>query len=60
MKTSRWLVTLWLTTLPAAVPAVWGQQNSPHLGYVLPAGGRQGTTFQVTARSSETWILTAT
>src|ERR1019366_3387046 len=22
-------------------------QNTPHLGYVYPAGGRQGTTFQV-------------
>jgi hypothetical protein len=23
-------------------------QNAPHIGYVYPAGGRQGTTFQVT------------
>ena len=23
-------------------------QNAPHLAYVLPAGGRQGATFQVT------------
>ena len=22
-------------------------QNAPHIGYVYPAGGRQGTTFQV-------------
>ena len=24
------------------------QQQAPHIGYVYPAGGRQGTTFQVT------------
>jgi hypothetical protein len=30
--------------LPAAVSA----QNLPHLAYVYPAGGQQGTTFQVT------------
>jgi hypothetical protein len=39
--------TRWLAALLAAVPAVLAQ-NSPHLAYVLPAGGRQGTTFQVT------------
>ena len=31
----------------AAAPAR-GQQASPHIGYVYPAGGKQGTTFQVT------------
>jgi hypothetical protein len=39
--------TRWLAALLAAVPAVLAQ-NAPHLAYVLPAGGRQGTTFQVT------------
>jgi hypothetical protein len=29
------------------VPAAQAQPNTPHLGYVYPAGGRQGTTFQV-------------
>jgi hypothetical protein len=29
------------------VPVVQAQQGAPHLGYVYPAGGRQGTTFQV-------------
>ena len=30
------------------VPAVWAQQqNLPHIGYVYPAGGRQGATFEV-------------
>ena len=34
--------------LAARLPAVLAQ-NAPHLAYVLPAGGRQGTTFQVKA-----------
>ncbi len=34
-----------LALIPAA-PAAFAQ-NVPHLGYVYPAGGRQGTTFQV-------------
>jgi hypothetical protein len=40
------LPTRWLAAFLAAVPAVLAQ-NAPHLAYVLPAGGRQGTTFQV-------------
>jgi hypothetical protein len=32
----------------ALTPLVHAQPNSPHLAYVYPAGGRQGTTFQVT------------
>ena len=28
-------------------PAVLAQPSSPHIGYVYPAGGRQGTTFTV-------------
>ncbi len=31
-----------------AIVSSAGAQNAPHLGYVYPAGGRQGTTFQVT------------
>ncbi len=42
------LRTCWLAAFLAAVPAVWAQ-NAPHLAYVLPAGGQQGTTFQVNA-----------
>ena len=37
----------WLAAFLAAVPALLAQ-NAPHLAYVLPAGGQQGTTFQVT------------
>jgi hypothetical protein len=32
----------------AVAPAARGQQPAPHVGYVYPAGGRQGTEFQVT------------
>jgi hypothetical protein len=35
-----------LVCLLMLVPAVQAQ-NAPHIGYVYPAGGRQGTTFQV-------------
>ncbi|MGA2268897.1 MAG: PPC domain-containing protein [Bryobacteraceae bacterium] len=41
-------VTHWLAAFLAAVPAARAQ-NAPHLAYVLPAGGQQGTTFQVKA-----------
>ncbi|MGA2724143.1 MAG: PPC domain-containing protein [Bryobacteraceae bacterium] len=40
------LGTCWLAAVLAAVPVVRAQ-NAPHLAYVLPAGGQQGTTFQV-------------
>ena len=41
MRTWHWQAVLWLSSCSAA----WAQQ--PHIGYVYPAGGRQGTTFQV-------------
>ncbi len=28
-------------------PCAWGQPRGPHIGYVYPAGGRQGETFQI-------------
>jgi hypothetical protein len=37
----------WLAAFLAALPALQAQ-NAPHLAYVLPAGGQQGTSFQVT------------
>ena len=40
----RYLVAAVLVVLAATQP-VQAQQNAPHLGYVYPAGGRQGTTF---------------
>jgi hypothetical protein len=36
-----------LLAFVALVPAALAQQNAPHLAYVLPAGGQQGTTVQV-------------
>jgi hypothetical protein len=38
----------WLVAFLAVVSGVLAQ-NAPHLAYVLPAGGQQGTTFQVKA-----------
>jgi hypothetical protein len=37
-------ILLGLLAFAASVPA---QQTSPHIGYVYPAGGRQGAVFQV-------------
>ena len=48
MGSSRRLAALSLVLFLAA-PGAWAQQNAPRIGYVYPAGGRQGTTFQVTA-----------
>ena len=47
MRSCSWLVSCVLAILPAAAPAM-AQPNPPHVGYVYPAGGRQGTTFQAT------------
>lgn len=39
---------LTLAALLVFVPGIQAQQpNAPHIGYVYPAGGRQGTTFNV-------------
>lgn len=43
----RGVLTCWSTVFLAAAPALLAQQNAPHLAYILPAGGQQGTTFQV-------------
>ncbi len=37
-----------LAAVAAMAPAARAVQAAPHLGYVYPAGGRQGATFQVT------------
>jgi hypothetical protein len=44
-RTSGDFVTVLI--LACALPAT-AQQNTPHAGYVYPAGGRQGTSFEVT------------
>jgi hypothetical protein len=46
MSLSRWHLILELVVLLAAGRAVRAQPNAPRIGYICPAGGRQGTTFQ--------------
>ena len=45
---SRWRGTLVLVALLSFAPVAMAQQVPPHVGYVFPAGGRQGTTVEVT------------
>lgn len=42
---------LLIVTMVLCVEAAWGQPNvrEPHLGYLYPAGGQQGSAFRVTA-----------
>jgi hypothetical protein len=42
------LAAVWTMVLFLALTPVVQAQNVPHIGYVYPAGGRQGTTFLVT------------
>ena len=46
MTVTRWHVILGVATFLACVSAAQAQV-SPHIGYVYPAGGQQGGTFQV-------------
>lgn len=48
MNASRLLFPLIGLLLAATVSAQQGLPGDPHVGYVYPAGGRQGTTFQAT------------
>ena len=43
----RWLAVV-LTAGVTVMSASQAQQRVPHIGYVYPAGGRQGTTFEIT------------
>ncbi|MFA6563056.1 MAG: peptidase [Verrucomicrobiia bacterium] len=47
MNLIRWQAILWLVASMAMTPALHAQQPAPRIGYVYPAGGQQGTTFQV-------------
>ena len=49
MSPLRWRTLPALAALLASVPALRAQQPTPRVGYVYPAGGRQGATFEVTA-----------
>ncbi|MBC8870029.1 MAG: peptidase [Planctomycetes bacterium] len=53
MSSLRWNVVLWLFAFSAAAPNAWAQRaplgpRDPHIGYVYPAGGQQGTTLEIT------------
>jgi hypothetical protein len=50
MTRPRWSLAACVAAALLVAPALQGQQqaqNVPHVGYVYPAGGQQGTTFQV-------------
>lgn len=48
MDPRRWRLAAWLVVTLSFVAAVRGQQqNSPHAGYVYPAGGQHGSRLQV-------------
>jgi hypothetical protein len=50
MTRLRWSLVACFAAALLIAPALRGQQqaqNAPHVGYVYPAGGQQGTTFQV-------------
>ncbi len=42
-----WAQPTLLVIFLAVAPNVWAQSRTPHIGYVYPAGGRQGDTFQI-------------
>ncbi len=42
---NRFLMSFALVVL--LTPSLWGQATPPAIGYVYPAGGQQGTTFEV-------------
>jgi hypothetical protein len=47
MNPSRWRKVLPPVALLLLAAPLGAQPSSPHVGYVFPAGGRQGSTFQV-------------
>src|SRR5436190_1112603 len=46
MRTVSWLAMEWLAGVMLLTPVARSQPR-PYMGYAYPAGGRQGTTFQV-------------
>jgi len=43
IRNQRWILGILLL----AAPVVWAQSRTPHIGYVYPAGGRQGQTLEI-------------
>jgi len=48
MNSSQLSALLLFLMIASNAPAQQGQQIEPHVGYVYPAGGRRGTTFEAT------------
>jgi hypothetical protein len=48
MNSSRLSALLLSLTLTTTALAQQGQMSEPHVGYIYPAGGRRGTTFEAT------------
>lgn len=46
MNLFQWQHILWLAALLAVAPGARAQ-SGPHIGYIYPAGGQQGTAFEV-------------
>jgi len=46
MASRRWRVAMFLLAF-FAVPLIAPAQDGPHIGYIYPAGGRRGTTVEV-------------
>ncbi|MCX6901431.1 MAG: hypothetical protein NT105_22355 [Verrucomicrobia bacterium] len=45
MDKVKWLAVLGIASVVAMAPSAWAQR--PYVGFVYPAGGQQGTTFQL-------------
>ncbi|MCL4401200.1 MAG: hypothetical protein M1436_00855, partial [Acidobacteria bacterium] len=48
MNPFRWRALTGAAVLLGIASLAPAQQNTPHIGYVYPAGGRQGAEFEVT------------
>ena len=47
-RVPRRMMACGLAILLTSLSAAWAQEITPRLGYAYPAGGRQGTTFEIT------------
>lgn len=47
MRFSRRFAAAWLATFALFALPAFAQKSAPHIGYVYPAGGQQGSSFQV-------------
>lgn len=48
MRLTRWPIIVGAGAALAFLPAARAQQFTPHIGYVYPAGGKQGASFEAT------------